>query len=64
MLSSLLCERRLQAGVIANGPKGISVLRTDTAADIEVIRITDDRFGTPAPVLLLIFKYCLTREDL
>ena len=39
-------------GRFANGSKGIPVLHTDTAADSEVIRITDDRFGTQRPSLL------------
>jgi hypothetical protein len=33
-------------GGLANGPKGIPVLRTDTASDAEVTRITDDGLGT------------------
>src|SRR5438128_4115487 len=38
-------------GGFANGPKGIPVLRTDAAPDIEVTGIADDRLGTQRPSL-------------
>jgi hypothetical protein len=36
---------------LANGPKGIPVLRTDTASDSEVTGVTDDRLGPERPSL-------------
>ena len=38
-------------GGFANGSKGIPVLRTDTAPDVEVTSVADDRLGTQRPSL-------------
>jgi hypothetical protein len=38
-------------GGFANGPKGIPVLRTDTASDSEVTGIADDGLGSQRPSL-------------